>query len=1073
MGRKSKPAPAYHDVPGCFNGIWNGAPESEDTTPVVLARKSLSERKFSEGFEAPRNSLDISSAVFESMRQNHVPASAPSDEIPFGFEFALRKSTDKAPPRVSVPNPSAASMDSRCRSPSVIARLMGLDTLPAEQPLPQLKRQATSKQTSQEELQLLSSERRSLLTSRSTKERYSGSHEQVRHQQLTRQLSCNGNSKLKEWPPRTEQDEFLLFDVLPFRDHPQEKQLEKLKQEFQAQRHRKSQMEEQFSSLQMKQRAAKVGNSGISVPEKLLEAVTNTNRQPGEPKEMLDAIQFLQSNKEFLVKFLQEPNSVFARHVYDLQALAAKEAAAEEEARNKSRSLHRTPKEIVTQQQDNIGFSRKLVEPKKDRDLTRGSSAKKQVVQKQQRKGSIERSQVQDDSKIILLKPNAKPNSTPARTPTTPRSMELAEDGVKKSRCLKNVSASTTDPREMARQIAKQVRENVTKELEQKNSKADSKARSRAAASTWSFDGIEMAVGGCEGSEPSSRRYPKDYQVYQSTASLPSSPKLSSRDKVPAANVSSKEGRKQLMQKLKLAAEANQSDDESSRDSSVSIQIEIVPAAKQQEYEQPKKHKGGKLLKLFSRDSQKSASDDSPRLLVRSKSVSSLVEEQSPGPAEVLERTHSCSSSRSSIPDNASSSISTASTPKGKFSSLKSSLLGKKKSHTRTPSDASELVKPSPEKQQVACRTIEHSVSSAFEDHYIRTFRKTEAQLAGSYERCNSDKVRTAVAIHPSSTDESYFAQFDQSPRFLSLDITGGLDHLETSSDIHTEKSEQPSPVSVLERGFIEESPSPVSFEDASSDLQELQMRLERLKLDESGRTQNVGHLATTEKQEFVPASSPAAAKADLSSLAPLRSRHCSPTSQDHLYISKLIHASGFSNSLGSLFAWHSPTYPIDPYLFAKLEEDYVCSEEPSPCQPGKRRSSRSQRKLKIGRTFTQVQRRPETLHRQMLFDVVNEVLSQKFQHLWDDRPSLTTGKEGIRPIPSGKYLLHEIDKAISLYRHEYDTVDYSLENLVERDVNISDQWMDTSNDLRKIGAEVEVSIFNSLVEELAYSLIR
>ncbi|CAM6048867.1 unnamed protein product [Sphagnum compactum] len=250
------------------------------------------------------------------------------------------------------------------------------------------------------------------------------------------------------------------------------------------------------------------------------------------------------------------------------------------------------------------------------------------------------------------------------------------------------------------------------------------------------------------------------------------------------------------------------------------------------------------------------------------------------------------------------------------------------------------------------------------------------------------------------------------------------------AADLTCDKHEQPSPVSVLQSPFEEESPSPL----------EVQPRIHSsTPLIPSLRESKTKSRETTESNlidNFLPKS-----LSVFDSLG-LRKALCSRRWEDDLtYICNVLHSSGFVDETGSALSMpHSLTQPLGQPIFERLEA----------CYPSSKR---------------------ESSNRQVLFDAINEILFRKAAPC-NLQPWLALKAS---PPPIGKKIVEEIWLEIcnqGFYLQHKDLHDDYLESLVAQDIMNSGMWISLHEDMDSISVKLEHTIFNDLVEEVIQNLI-
>lgn len=170
----------------------------------------------------------------------------------------------------------------------------------------------------------------------------------------------------------------------------------------------------------------------------------------------------------------------------------------------------------------------------------------------------------------------------------------------------------------------------------------------------------------------------------------------------------------------------------------------------------------------------------------------------------------------------------------------------------------------------------------------------------------------------------------------------------ESESSASSKEADQPSPISILEAPFKDDlSSGSECFESLSADLHGLRMQLQLLKLESQACTEGSMLISSDED-----------AGEGLMRFSEDRGLYRTGESWESSYIVNVLVSSGYDNSDPEMFIakWHSPECPVNPLVFEELEKRY-CDES----------SSRSARKL--------------------LFDRVNSALVEIYQQLMDPHP--------------------------------------------------------------------------------------
>ncbi|KAL4189079.1 hypothetical protein AMTRI_Chr08g163710 [Amborella trichopoda] len=203
------------------------------------------------------------------------------------FEHELRRSSSARgsgiPMKMLLAEEMSKDTESKRRPPSVIARLMGLDALPTQQSISKHYKKNSEKQAL--DMPLMKPQKKPFC------------HQGYHHRQ---ESVCP--------------DEFMSKETHSFRNHATEQQ------EF----------KDVFEVWETSD-AGKVSKQSIHTKhsEKKMELIRqkfmdakrlSTNEKLRQSKEFHDALEVLDSNKDLFLKFLQEPDSLFTKHLHDLQS---------------------------------------------------------------------------------------------------------------------------------------------------------------------------------------------------------------------------------------------------------------------------------------------------------------------------------------------------------------------------------------------------------------------------------------------------------------------------------------------------------------------------------------------------------------------------------------------------------------------------------------------------------------------------------------------------------------------------------------------------------------------------------
>ncbi|KAL2608661.1 hypothetical protein R1flu_027234 [Riccia fluitans] len=322
-----------------------------DWNSLLLGKKPLTEQELADALDAPRNSL-------ESSPGNRTPrfSGVKQDDIPYGVELTKntmasrytmslaelgvphhqqrgdggessargkRSSAEVLPIKTLIAQDSnEVEFERKKRSaPSVVARLMGLETLPpgGEKSLAAAGGSKPQNGFSKPPKPFKSQKPASSSSAHSMNR---GESSSGRGESLSE--AGGGFDTIRDFPlPRSQpiepeviEEKVSKFDKLPHRSHPQEKQLQEFKREFMAklstQRNETPhaafdrELEEKRRQLREKVCEAKLALlSGGDESRRL----SSAQEKLIETKEFQDAIELLQSNREFFLKVFLEPNN--------------------------------------------------------------------------------------------------------------------------------------------------------------------------------------------------------------------------------------------------------------------------------------------------------------------------------------------------------------------------------------------------------------------------------------------------------------------------------------------------------------------------------------------------------------------------------------------------------------------------------------------------------------------------------------------------------------------------------------------------------------------------------------------
>ncbi|KAL3839578.1 hypothetical protein ACJIZ3_024169 [Penstemon smallii] len=231
---------------------------------------------------------------------------------------------------------------------------------------------------------------------------------------------------------------------------------------------------------------------------------------------------------------------------------------------------------------------------------------------------------------------------------------------------------------------------------------------------------------------------------------------------------------------------------------------------------------------------------------------------------------------------------------------------------------------------------------------------------------------------------------------------------------------DHPSPVSVLEVPYTEETSSSECFERVSTDLHELRMQLQLLKMESNPNAAEVSTLVPTDEE--------------LTQLSPiLYGGHyiLGAEGWETSYALDVLIGSGLDESSFDMFrtTWYSPDCPLDPKLFNNLEKKY---NEVST-------GLRSERML--------------------IFDRLNLALIEIFQEHVDLFPWVMPNLAGLSCIKQKEGISVALEKLIDQ--------DYGNEEILERVLDREMQWSDYKGEIDVIGNEIEKLLIDEMILEV------
>eukprot|EP00252_Welwitschia_mirabilis_P027419 TRINITY_DN9399_c0_g1_i1.p1 TRINITY_DN9399_c0_g1~~TRINITY_DN9399_c0_g1_i1.p1 ORF type:complete len:1079 (+),score=270.25 TRINITY_DN9399_c0_g1_i1:282-3518(+) len=1060
-----------------------------------------------------------------------------------------KKKTSGLPIKTLIAEEMLKNADFNCRPPNIVARLMGLDELPKDSPANQKKEREKHVQAKQSWKQQAHPERR---------------------EPLQRSLSMEG--KLVHDPLLQRSHNLSLLPGSAFAaEVPQSKNSER----NQRSGGKDESGNKRISKLRSDSAVAPRGNFKMCFPEenllkhestddakmalvrqKFLDAKRLASDESHlHSREFIEAVEFLQSNKDAFLKFLEEPNSLFSKESRPLFT----HNQFKEITVLKSRSAKKTNKEL----KDDIngkGSSKMESHVKKPAGLKDHPARENRQDQKDTVKAipefpkSNQFKQCADihansfPTRIVVLKPNlgkARNIHTNLSQSLTQRSQTSAnsskafemprrrnEDYLQEIRARleselgKNRRGGTSCPmkfpqesyvneprytRDGAKEIARQIRNAVTKEKSHEMSENQEASVSERLEKEYK----DIYPDFCS----------PDTEFPETAGSGSCSSDTLGMFIDSSESVVNKEAKKRLLERWK-STHGSQGNLQLQREESSTLGEMLSFSLRKKE--------GKKLMRETENRNQKSLSQDGITGWERSSTSHSSRDHSDDSSLSRLQRSRSVPASASTydegvrafarsrasvsdptnaqivLDDRASSSVSQQQTVKskkekssfrGKVSSLKGSFLlrgkhtgGTKNNSEKPSSHTTDQRAPTQQRQNPVEHPKESSnyapKATSEQDDFLGPLgsealpptkdasHSADAENASTIgcgkllSRVNSTRLKNVL---PSELMSQAFPSPCSPVRKLPL-------FEPVCSEKSNQKVEHSSPVSVLDTLYEEDLSSTKDFKEITTNLQDLQMRLNLLKL-ESHSSADLSHTNSLHQNGFeseadsmranscasstdadwlqTPTSSLVshAGNFDIEFLS-IDTNICSEEQQrDLFYLKNVLRASGFTGDINHFFAkWHLPNSPLDPSLFERLEDEYM--EIRGHDNWGIEFDATWETQLYKGRS-----------ERHLIFDCINEVLLHILLPVLNHRPWIKPAKLNLR-IPSGKQLLQEIWGKLSCHLYPPPENCHVLQNIVADDLSREAVWMDLQDPMEAVAVDVERSIFSDLIEDILHELV-
>ncbi|XP_010553305.1 PREDICTED: uncharacterized protein LOC104823434 [Tarenaya hassleriana] len=742
------------------------------------------------------------------------------------------------------------------------------------------------------------------------------------------------------------------------------------------------------------------------IRQKFMEAKRlSTDEKLRHSKEFSDALEALDSNKDLLLKFLQHPDSLFTKHLHDLQGTAPKRHYSQVPSL-KSSNCPKYVDSFETQKADRGLFRKghRLRTPSQSH--TRHVSYDSALNLSQE---ELEERSVLQPTKIVVLKPNLGTIRNADRTLSSPSSSDefradrrlpctsnRSSEMWGRQKAYEDVSLSRHKTRE-SREIGKTVTRQV------KTTCAGTSYTNFETSGFRGYAGDESSSGSDSASESElvtvAARARSTFNRRNHHRSLRSrSSELSE----------SREAKRRLSERWKLAHKSEQ-EGEICRSSTLAEMLAISEReARQASFNGLSFEEGSSRrfdnnvgwsersepIGISSRDGWKGASTRSyskPRTIMNQESTS--------GYKIVIPKVTKKQYGEVWLSGN--------SRPSSKRS---------QSSYNTSP----EINNISPSSSK-----IHYMDDGGFEQRLpaLKAHSSFSADVNSDMENgSNSEDTKTTLSCEPPNLSAS--------TSLTDPDISGRSTEDVNQSSVHelqsrekTKEGNQPSPVSVLEASFRDDfSSNSKCFESISGDLQGLRMQLQLLKL-ESGVYEEGPMLVSSDED----------ADQEESSRLTDENMIANESREDWklFYLVDVLANSRFSDSdLDTFMAtWHSSESPVAPSLFEELEKKY------SDLKPSTR------------------------LERKFLFDQINGELLQIFQQVADPHPWV----KPTRICPKwDTYRIQETLRDLVTNKDGKPSKDAE-----EKALDKESKWLSLEDDIEVTGREIEKLLTEQLIEEL------
>ncbi|XP_038682809.1 uncharacterized protein LOC119983177 isoform X2 [Tripterygium wilfordii] len=648
-----------------------------------------------------------------------------------------------------------------------------------------------------------------------------------------------------------------------------------------------------------------------------------TDEKLRQSKEFQEALEVLSSNRDLFLKFLQEPNSLFSQNLYDLQPIPPPPETKRITVLKPSKGV----------ENDKFAVSRKKNDTQAKKPALEGQAT---VLEKSPAHSPMSTNMKVGEypaqpTRIVVLKPSPGKNHDLKAVLSTPSLSPLVLHG--EDFYDASEDEESRESRELAKEITLQMRENMM------GCRRDETLLSSVFSNGYVGDDSsfnksenEYVVENLSDSEVMSPTSRQSWDYVNRFGSPYSFSSFSRASCSPESSVC-REAKKRLSERwAMIALNGGLQEQRHARRSSSTLGEMLAlsdakKTARSEEVVGEEQEPRGSISGLTSNPSKEEGVNDSPKGLLRSKSlpVSSTVY----GARQTVE-VPDLEPDKTHVPKELTKAKGTKSSFKGKISSFFFSRNKKSGKETLGHSNSSD-----------------ESQSASFET--LRSPADLPGKIQNDMASCvnsNSHDGCVSPSLHGSASKTS--------SALIGMGQNGAVIYLEEGLSVAkpvmhgcvSENQDQPSPISVLEPPFEEDNPTNLeSSRNMKADQRGLGLPHMSNLIDKSPP---IGSIARTLSLDdsCVNTATPYLSK-------PLVSRGAEEEEEDwHSFVETLLSGASLNVEVQSdtfLGGWHSPESPLDP----SLRDKYADLNDKEPVHESKRRQRRSIRKLVFDRVNT------------------------------------------------------------------------------------------------------------------------